>query len=543
MKHTMQKTVPFLLAALTAVSLIAMEVSAAPPKTVIPKNTEVSETVSEAEKGEEPELLVPLHAVIRTDTMYADDPETWQSLCQISQASVLLADEDAEAFPALQKTLEKQVEATLKQLEETCGEFSALNDPDSYFSLDSSAEIVRADSRVLSVRFFSTASMGEREDFTRTGQTFDTATGKELALGDIVTDEELLKKILIEELESRFGDSVGSDLDEPVSDFLENASGWVLTPVGLEFYVDPSGLVAISEDRMTVPIAFTAYPELFKEEYTACAESFVLPLCIKREQLPSLEYDLGGDGSINVITYVPLETDHEEFADDYNGFTIAIDGRECAVQADPFSVIERVCLVHTASGKDLLFFFTDSEYQEFDTSSVSVVDLTNETAALLSGADGSLYSVWEWDDGEKISSNTSTEDAFTDPEKLRLTTLTDVLSTYGVWKTYRTAKNGKLTAVDALAHARENPGFRLTLKKDYTAEEVDEAGNITGSLELDAGTGLVIFRTDDYCFADLKTPDEKLVRITLDLSDGADWGATLDGENIDDLFDGLLFAG
>ena len=56
---------------------------------------------------EEPELLVPLHAVIRTDTMYADDPETWQSLCQLSQASVLLADEDAEAFPALQKTLEK----------------------------------------------------------------------------------------------------------------------------------------------------------------------------------------------------------------------------------------------------------------------------------------------------------------------------------------------------------------------------------------------------------------------------------------------------
>ena len=102
MKHTMQKTVPFLLAALTAVSLIAMEVSAAPPKTVIPKNTEVSETASEAEKSEEPELLVPLHAVIRTDTMYADDPETWQSLCQLSQASVLLADEDAEAFPALQ---------------------------------------------------------------------------------------------------------------------------------------------------------------------------------------------------------------------------------------------------------------------------------------------------------------------------------------------------------------------------------------------------------------------------------------------------------
>ena len=45
MKHALRKTVPFLLAALTAVSLIAMEVPAAPPKTVIPKNTEISGTV------------------------------------------------------------------------------------------------------------------------------------------------------------------------------------------------------------------------------------------------------------------------------------------------------------------------------------------------------------------------------------------------------------------------------------------------------------------------------------------------------------------
>ena len=86
----------------------------------------------------------------------------------------------------------------------------------------------------------------------------------------------------------------------------------------------------------------------------------------------------------------------------------------------------------------------------------------------------------------------------------------------------------------------------LTLKRDLTLQGVaysddGSAGNETGEVTVKSGETLSFWRTDGESYMDLKRADGSAVRCRLDESHG--WPYTIGGVDIEEAFDGIMFAG
>ena len=80
----------------------------------------------------------------------------------------------------------------------------------------------------------------------------------------------------------------------------------------------------------------------------------------------------------------------------------------------------------------------------------------------------------------------------------------------------------------------------MATKQDVTGVLVDEEGRETGNkYTIPSGTEVTICATDGKSFVDLRVGEEKVrVYVVCDI-----WPQTIDGVDIEELFDGILFAG
>ena len=76
--------------------------------------------------------------------------------------------------------------------------------------------------------------------------------------------------------------------------------------------------------------------------------------------------------------------------------------------------------------------------------------------------------------------------------------------------------------------------------KDLSVSIVDEEGNKTGTTELKSGEKVIYYRTDGENWADLMLKDGSIVRVNPVNEDGI-W--EIDGTDIEEIFDGIIFAG
>ena len=82
--------------------------------------------------------------------------------------------------------------------------------------------------------------------------------------------------------------------------------------------------------------------------------------------------------------------------------------------------------------------------------------------------------------------------------------------------------------------------FELTALRDFTAEELIEDTPTGDFITVPAGTKLYYTATDDISEAWLMLEDGREIRLEVD---GSDWPRTVDGVDIAELFDGIVFAG
>ena len=80
----------------------------------------------------------------------------------------------------------------------------------------------------------------------------------------------------------------------------------------------------------------------------------------------------------------------------------------------------------------------------------------------------------------------------------------------------------------------------LTTKEELPCEEVDEEGNLIGSLRIPARTKLTLLRTDDEAVVDLRMEDGRIARVQVS---AMQYPHSIDGRSIEELFDGIVFAG
>lgn len=382
----------------------------------------------------------------------------------------------------------------------------------------------RSDSRVTSLLLDGYSYVGGAHGNSYyTSVNYDTQTGKELELTDIISDTEQLPALVQEQLYTNYDPSdfyENLDLKEYFAD--ENSSiTWTLDYNGITFFFSPYEIAPYATGRPTATITFDAHPEIFKKDYLDVPESYALVLSANTPY----EYDFNGDHSTEQLTVWGRATEYY----DCDQICINMNGQTTEDTLGAFEM--EAVLVHTADDKNYLYVESTSEN---DYKKLTVYDLTSGTAVKVDSVYGGFYTPFfnseEYNPSKLILTN---------PEEFLLDTRTELLSTISGHKTYSVGADGMPVTKDELYVFDMELTF--TLLQPLEVSIVDEkSGEVTGKRTLDAGTEVIYYRTDDESIADLKLPDGSIGRITID---SKEWPRTINNISIEEIFENLLFAG
>jgi len=266
-------------------------------------------TQSTENKQEDPvkPKILSLEKALHTYFEWADDFDP--ALVRSAHSCITLGQADAAAYPELAKTL-TQI-ATMQEnamLDEFSNLVSFAKDElaanrsgfETYVStLD--VQVRRADQVILSLLSDSYSHYGQIEHLrVFHGSNYDPATGKELALNDVVKNVNNDLALAVQEALTSYtltGDFYSKDT---VENYFANTPydgfNWTVDYAGLTFYFAPGELN--DEGSMTATVSFAKHPELFQEKYlTVPAEySVELPKDI------SFFTQLDGDDAFEVIS-------------------------------------------------------------------------------------------------------------------------------------------------------------------------------------------------------------------------------------------------
>ena len=142
---------------------------------------------------------------------------------------------------------------------------------------------------------------------------------------------------------------------------------------------------------------------------------------------------------------------------------------------------------------------------------------------------------------DEFSKGLTLSEEATDPLSFGMGSPMHVMSSYGAYRYYKVGEDGLPVP---LGEWYEMLHFwTLTLKQPLTVSVFDEATESTaGEYELNTGDEITLYRTNGDRKVLAFAADGTLLLIELDESESG-WGHKIDGTDIDDLFDGMQYAG
>ncbi len=312
------------------------------------------------------------------------------AMAELECLTVHLDETDAGQYPALAETLsgvadmmEVNMLETYDMLLESAGETLSSGAKNFHMYVTSlDAQVRRADKVVLSVRNESYQYDEYSEGITRIwGGTYDTETGTELFLPDIVTDLDAFAKAVKEELSLRVGADVfysENSIENYFRDYGADGTNWTLEYNGMTVYFDAGDIATLDNGAMEVFIGFAEYPQLFKKKYTTVPESYIVRLSLETP----LFTDLDGDGTDDeLIVWDSYENDNNVDA------TLHISNPE-TYYSERISAYGCVpYCVKTADGKHYVYLFAEQGTQLY----LYVYAVTNETISKVGEANLSPY--------------------------------------------------------------------------------------------------------------------------------------------------------
>lgn len=472
-----------------------------------------------------------------------------------SKASSAVLDEaDAEKYPELSKALNEQygkmkqlADKAYDELKENAQDMSEYESYDgSYMQLSSSYDtyVMRADQDILSMDIYYEDYFGGAHGYyADLGHTFDTRTGKELSIYDVITDKEAFSKALKAELAKNYAGDDGlienSSVDDDVAAFFEYADtaddenvSWTLGYDRLNICFNPYSVGSYAMGSMKVSILFAEYPDAVKEEYTHAPDSYAVHI----DSYDGFRADLSGDGN-----YVNISADYENYNDyTYDDIKIVLkgdNGQETSRSFDDMYYFSFDTYYVKLGNRHFLHILTNAE-DDWTTDNVyEITDGKIESCGYVDAEPGCLYTDYSYGDDY----NTSEEriSAYCDPEELLLTTRLDALSTYSGWRYYRVAEDG-LPYSDEPYRALAGD-IKPKLIKEITAKLTDADGKETGeSADIPAGTELSFYMTDNKSYVIFSLADGRYIKVDMDRSD---WPYKVNGEELDSVLSDTVFAG
>lgn len=390
------------------------------------------------------------------------------------------------------------------------------------FTYESKYTVQRADSLILSIREDAGSyTGGVHGNYGVLSWNFDTASGTQLELEDVLTDTTCLAEVLTEKIRSKYDFEPFDSLDEMLAEYLPENYTWTLGYQGITFYFSPYEIASYAAGLLTATIWFDEMPELFYEQYMAAPEG---GYAVALPNYYDIDVDLNpADNAKDVLSVWEQVNEY-----DSKYLCISLNGQEfideswSAYYITPYLV----CV-------DGAFYLMAEGSSDNDYCTMYIYSLSNGVPNLTAELSGTGF-VSHWYPEAGYDGIYYTE-ILNDPQEIQLGSKCNLLGTKTAYRSYNFAPGGALTP----------------LTEDY--ELSGEYLSITSSIPLDvtllpqntvetvpAGTEFFFLRTDNETWVDLVMTDGQECRIVLET---ADWSYTINGIPEWECFDNLMYAG
>lgn len=309
--------------------------------------------------------------------MHIECPEF---LAKSKFSSITLTEESAKEFPLLADALNTRSVMITNSLTDEFdnhlafayedAELNGLDDWKTYLSKHDTL-IRRADSIVFSTLTDSYTDTPYIEDFrSLMGSTFDSKTGKELLITDVIKDMDALADIVKEKITSHMwtGDFHSEDI---LKEYFKNTRAedmyWTLDYNGVTFYFYAGSIAPYEQGIIPVTLGFCEYPEIFYEKYMNVPESYAVRIPVTS----SFFADLDNDGELDELVFT---ANKDELFDYYNDIYIitAKDFYEESYFAYGFNPY----YIKTKDDRHLLYLFGEGEEDFNRVMSLYVFEIT-----------------------------------------------------------------------------------------------------------------------------------------------------------------------
>lgn len=440
--------------------------------------------------------------------------------------------EDENKFPGLKKALEDSNKSTreyqLKFIDQNLEFAKEMYDEDDeyyqYLETSVTPSVRRADTLVTSILYYGYEyNGGMHGESYYYGENYDTKTGKELKLTDVV-DTNMLSDAISSQLDKFYSDTFGDNninLDEVIDD--EELYSWTLDYNGITFYFMPYAIDSSSDSMVTVTLANEEYPDVLKQEYKEIPKSYGIELT---PDVP-FYYDVNGDGNIDEIRAGGSESN---FGD--SGFiNLSVNGE--SFMEEEWFYGYNASFIHTTTGNYIYYeLLRENDYRE--TVCFDIKSGVNKVGCV----DGGLRRIYRSDDDF-----TTLQDALTNPENFTFQQTTQHLSTVTGYKEYFVGNEGVPESNDKMFSFNKEKMLTFTLLQNIEVDVYDEKqGTVNGKKTLKTNEEVFYYATDGEKYALLKCSDGTICRVEC-VFDNEEYYNKVNGIKLEELFDGIIFAG
>lgn len=324
------------------------------------------------EKEPEPTPVEPPRVLQldRSGILQYEWDDDFENLLYYSTGTLItLSEDEADEFPALSEKLNETATMQRSAQDDEADNLSSFAkeslaaDPEYFHTLISTlnVEVRRADTVAVSLLSDSFSSYGNIYGRYLHGTTYNTATGEELAVSDVITDMSAIPSLVTEALVSRMDEDSEVTEDAVKNYFKETPAdgiSWTLDYNGVTFYFQPCELASSVYGPLCATIPFAGYDTLFASAYTAAPEAYIVTMPL---DMPLL-LDTDGDGTPEGYR-VGAGFDEEYLY--YYGAGIYTDSE--SYYEDLYADALTPCYVRTADGDNLIYLFREV-YEDGSTS-------------------------------------------------------------------------------------------------------------------------------------------------------------------------------
>lgn len=457
--------------------------------------------------------------------------EEWtesNTIARVCWQKLKLEDEYREKYPHLTAAFDKYNEESLAEANEIMLETlpaARENMGDefnpTYFESEGTLYVQRADSIIVSLlEDAEIYTGGMHPNYYWHGKNYNPNTGEEIKLSSVLTDTANLTAILEKKITEKYSDVAFNDLKEVLDTYAIEDFSWTIDYQGITFHFSPYEIAAFAVGKLSAKIWFDEYPEMFNKEYFAAPEKYVIMLPLGQ----NMEFDLNSDdGKKDVVL---AETYLDSYGE-YHTLSITVNGKTYTDEIN-YAYDSEVYLAHV-NGKN--YIYSDS-CAENDYHTFVSWDINGERPAIIQELYGTEVDYEYIEEGYEYG--TVYTKVFNNPESFTLETRLEILGTRGGVANYRVSDSGKAEMTDAAYSF--NFGADVITAMPLAAQLLPDMKIV----EIGKGEKLMPYQTDGKSFVDLKTEDDRIVRMQIDASE---WPLKVNGVPEDECFEEILYAG